>query len=144
MTAASDNPSSGGDFDLSGFKSKPRKKADGESAAPRSPREYGESKPRSEAPTGPKKTGKLPSTFKSRERSDYDKPFRKPTGPRKPMEAGDAPRKKFASDFRPLATAYMVRFALARPNRPDLKGLMRGRVPASLPPLGAVEREFVE
>lgn len=48
-----------------------------------------------------------------------------------------------ASDFRPLATSYMVHFALSRPNRPDLKGLMRGRVLPSLPPLGSVEREFL-
>lgn len=102
MTAASDNPSSGGDFDLSGFKSKPRKKAEGDaSATPKSPREYGESKPRtprSEGFSGPKRSAKLPDGFKSRERDERpDRPrtFRK--GP----EAGDAPRKKFASDFRP-------------------------------------------
>jgi TrmH family RNA methyltransferase len=95
MTAASDKPSSG-DFDLSGFKSKPRKKAADEGAAsapkkPASPRAYGES-------DGPKRTGKLPSTFKSRERDA--RPDR-PREARKPFEAGDAPRKKFASDFRP-------------------------------------------
>ena len=94
MTAASDNPSSGGDFDLSGFKAKPRKKTEGEST-PRSPRAYGESRP---TPGGPKKTGKLPSTFKSRERDERPE---RPRAPRKPFEAGDAPRKKFASDFRP-------------------------------------------
>jgi TrmH family RNA methyltransferase len=98
MTAASDNPSSGGDFDLSGFKSKPRKKAseDGAAATPRPPREYGESNPRP-AP-GPKREGKLPSSFKSKERGARPDA---PRTPRKPYEAGDAPRKKFASDFRP-------------------------------------------
>jgi tRNA G18 (ribose-2'-O)-methylase SpoU len=92
MTAASDN-SSAGDFDLSGFKSKPRKKAadEGAAPAPKTPRAYGES-------DGPKRTGKLPSTFKSRERDA--RPDR-PREARKPFEAGDAPRKKFASDFRP-------------------------------------------
>jgi tRNA G18 (ribose-2'-O)-methylase SpoU len=98
MTAASDNPSSGGDFDLSGFKSKPRKKAEGEAPAPRSPREYGESRPRSEGFSGPKRSAKLPSDFKSRERDE--RPDR-PRAFRKAPEAGDAPRKKFASDFRP-------------------------------------------
>jgi len=102
MTAASDNPSSGGDFDLSGFKAKPRKKAEGDaSATPKSPREYGESKPRaprSESFSGPKRTAKLPDGFKSRERDE--RPDR-PRAFRKGPEAGDAPRKKFASDFRP-------------------------------------------
>lgn len=100
MTAASDNPSSGGDFDLSGFKSKPRKKAEGDGAAqtPRTPREYGESRPRSEGFSGPKRTARLPDGFKSRERDE--RPDR-PRAFRKSPEAGDAPRKKFASDFRP-------------------------------------------
>ena len=92
--------SSGGDFDLPGFKAKPRKKAADESgsapaSAPKSPRAYGET-PRENA--GPKRTGKLPSTFKSRER---DARPDGPRAPRKPFEAGEAPRKKFASDFRP-------------------------------------------
>jgi tRNA G18 (ribose-2'-O)-methylase SpoU len=98
MTAASDNPSSGGDFDLSGFKSKPRKKSseEGAASAPRTPRDYGESTPR--PPVGPKREGKLPSSFKSKEHGARPDA---PRTPRKPYEAGDAPRKKFASDFRP-------------------------------------------
>lgn len=100
MSAASENPSSGGDFDLSGFKSRSRKKTGDEGAAPapRTPREYGESKPRSEGFTGTKRTAKLPSGFKSRERDE--RPDR-PRTYRKGPEAGEAPRKKFASDFRP-------------------------------------------
>ena len=47
---------------------------------------------------GPKRQGKLPSGFKSRERSD--KPDR-PSAPRKPYKPGDEPRRKFAGDFRP-------------------------------------------
>lgn len=107
MTAFQDDASSGsksssgGDFDLPGFKAKPRKKAADDSApsarsappAPKAPRAYGEG-----AGAGPKRTGKLPSTFKSRER---DARPDGPRAPRKPFEAGDAPRKKFASDFRP-------------------------------------------
>ncbi len=99
MTTPSDsNASSGGDFDLSGFKSRPRKKAEGEdtSASSRPPREYGESLPRPAA--GPKRAGKLPEGFKSKERAARPDT---PRAPRKPYEAGDAPRKKFASDFRP-------------------------------------------
>jgi TrmH family RNA methyltransferase len=47
---------------------------------------------------GPKRQGKLPSGFKSGERSQ--KPDR-PAAPRKPFKPGDEPRKKFAGDFRP-------------------------------------------
>src|SRR5690606_13389971 len=44
---------------------------------------------------GPKRTGKLPPGFKSRERSE--KPDR-PAGPRKPFAPGDGPRRKFEGD----------------------------------------------
>src|SRR5690554_4007686 len=115
MTASSDgNAASGGDFDLSGFKSRSRKKAteggdtssspsssspssspSSPPSSPRSPREYGENLP---PPAGPKRAGKLPPGFQSKERAA------RPDAPRvhrKPYEVGDEPRKKFASDFRP-------------------------------------------
>lgn len=99
MSTPSDSSSSGGDFDLSGFKSRPRKKTEGEegSTPSRSPREYGENLPPRPA-AGPKRAGKLPEGFKSKERAARPDG---PRAPRKPYEAGDAPRKKFASDFRP-------------------------------------------
>lgn len=66
---------------------------------------------------GPKRQGKLPSGFKSRERSD--KPDR-PSAPRKPYKPGDEPRRKFAGDFRPREGE--------RPSRPS--GGERGDKPA--------------
>ncbi len=85
MTAAADdakNPgeksSSGGDFDLPGFKA-------------------GAQKPGGDA-KGPKRAGKLPPGFKGAP----ERPAR-PEGrvTRKPPQPGDAPRRKFEGDFRP-------------------------------------------
>jgi TrmH family RNA methyltransferase len=109
--------SSGGDFDLPGFKAKPRKKAAEESAptAPKSPREYGKSMGEG---AGPKRTGKLPSSFKSAERAARPD---SPRAPRKPFEPGDAPRKKFASDFRPREGERPVRPARPQGDKPAWK-----------------------
>lgn len=110
MSAASEGA---GDFDLSGFKSKPRKKAADDASAPSPSRaSSGPSK------DGPKRTGKLPPGFKSRERNDKtDRPFRKP--------AGDGPRKPFAGDFRPREGERGDRPAWKKkdgPGRPSFDG----------------------
>ncbi len=71
---------------------------------------------------GPKRPGKLPSGFKSRERSE--KPDR-PAAPRKPFAQGDEPRKKFAGDFRTRDGE--------RPFRKKFDGPARGGAPFSGP-----------
>jgi tRNA G18 (ribose-2'-O)-methylase SpoU len=128
------NSSSGGDFDLPGFKAKPRKKAassdeGGASATPKPPKAYGEAKENS----GPKRTGKLPAGFKSGERSARPDA---PRAPRKPFEPGDAPRKKFASDFRPREGERPVR---PYGDKPAWKGGAHSGAPTSGPrkPYGA-------
>jgi TrmH family RNA methyltransferase len=99
MTASHDDASkpSGGDFDLPGFKAKPRKKAAESSPGAAEDKPLRPAKPFS-PPSGPKRTGQLPTGFKGGERKDRPDA---PRGPRKPFQPGDAPRKKFEGDFRP-------------------------------------------